>query len=65
MMTRRPNYHLSSLAEDAFAVVVIFSYLPEILSLSDRILVTRQGRVVEEFSAGQADDERITYAAVH
>jgi simple sugar transport system ATP-binding protein len=65
MMTRRPNYHLSFLAEDAFAVVVIFSYLPEILSLSDRILVTRQGRVVEEFSASQADEERIMYAAVH
>jgi simple sugar transport system ATP-binding protein len=65
MMTRRPNYHLSFLAEDTFAVVVISSYLPEILSLSDRILVTRQGRVVEEFSASQADEERIMYAAVH
>jgi len=65
MMTRRLNYHLSFLAEDAFAVVVISSYLPEILNLSDRILVTRQGRVVEEFSAGHADEARIMYAAVH
>jgi ABC-type sugar transport system ATPase subunit len=45
--------------------VVISSYLPEILSLSDRILVARQGRIVEEFSAAEADEERIMYAAVH
>jgi simple sugar transport system ATP-binding protein len=47
------------------AVVVISSYLPEIINLSDRILVTRQGRVVEEFTARQATEERIMYAAVH
>jgi simple sugar transport system ATP-binding protein len=56
---------INDLADGGIAVVVISSYLPEILSLSDRILVTRQGRVVEEFSAGQADEERIMYAAVH
>jgi simple sugar transport system ATP-binding protein len=56
---------INDLADSGIAVVVISSYLPEILSLSDRILVTRQGRVVEEFSAGQASEERIMYAAVH
>lgn len=45
--------------------VVISSYLPDILSLSDRILVARQGRVVEEFTATEAAEERIMYAAVH
>ena len=44
---------------------MISSYLPEIMSLSDRILVFRQGRVVEEFTAGEATQERIMYAAVH
>ena len=42
----------SALADEGLAVVVISSYLPEILSLSDRILVSRQGRIVEESSAG-------------
>ena len=56
---------INDFADSGIAVVVISSYLPEILSLSDRILVTRQGRVVEEFSAGQADEERIMYTAVH
>ena len=45
--------------------MVISSYLPEILHISDRILVCRQGRIVEEFVGTQADEETIMYAAVH
>ncbi|WP_307283348.1 sugar ABC transporter ATP-binding protein [Labrys wisconsinensis] len=56
---------INGLADDGLAVIVISSYLPEILSLSDRILVCRKGRVVEEFSAGTATEEAIMYAAVH
>ena len=56
---------IRSLAEQGIAVVVISSYLPEILSLSDRILVARQGRIVEEFSAADATEEKIMYAAIH
>ena len=44
---------------------MISSYLPEVLSLSDRVLVARQGRIVEEFSADAAIEESIMYAAVH
>jgi simple sugar transport system ATP-binding protein len=64
MMTRRLTPFIPC-GGCGIAVVVISSYLLEILSLSDRILVTRQGRVVEEFSAGHADEARIMYAAVH
>jgi simple sugar transport system ATP-binding protein len=39
--------------------------LPEILHLSDRILVSRQGRIVEEFNAEDATETMIMYAAVH
>lgn len=56
---------IDSLAESGIAVIVISSYLPEILSLSDRILVARQGRVVEEFSAAEADEHKVMFAAVH
>jgi simple sugar transport system ATP-binding protein len=56
---------INKLADDGLAVIVISSYLPEIMNLADRILVTRQGRVVEEFMARQATEERIMYAAVH
>jgi simple sugar transport system ATP-binding protein len=46
-------------------VVVISSYLPEVLNLADRVLVSRQGRIVEEFSVEEASEEKIMYAAVH
>jgi len=56
---------IDRLADEGKAIVVISSYLPELLSLSDRILVQRQGKVVEEFSALEATEERIMYAAIH
>ncbi|RWD63756.1 sugar ABC transporter ATP-binding protein [Mesorhizobium sp.] len=56
---------INRLADEGLAVVVISSYLPEILNLSDRILVCRQGRIVEEFSPAEATEEKIMYAAVH
>ncbi|WP_316159723.1 MULTISPECIES: sugar ABC transporter ATP-binding protein [unclassified Bradyrhizobium] len=56
---------INRLADEGRAVVVISSYLPEIIALSDRILVSRQGKVVEEFSAIEATEEKIMYAAIH
>src|SRR5208283_5458790 len=56
---------ISALADEGLAVVVISSYLPEILSLSDRILVSRAGRIVEELSASEATSEAIMFAAVY
>ena len=56
---------VNRLADEGKAIVVISSYLPEVMALSDRILVMRQGKVVEEFSALEATEEKIMYAAVH
>jgi ABC-type sugar transport system ATPase subunit len=56
---------INTLADEGKPVVVISSYLPEIMSLSDRILVFRQGKVVEEFSSEEATEEKIMYAAIH
>jgi len=56
---------INDLADQGKAVVVISSYLPEVMSLSDRILVSRQGKVVEEYSALEASEEKIMYAAIH
>lgn len=56
---------INKLADEGKAVVVISSYLPEVLALSDRILVSRQGKVVEEYSAIEATEEKIMYAAIH
>lgn len=56
---------INALADEGMAVMVISSYLPEILKLSDRVLVSRQGRIVEEFSTEEATEEKVLYAAVH
>ncbi len=56
---------INRLADSGLAVVVISSYLPEVMNISDRILVCRQGRIVEEFSPVEATEEKIMYAAVH
>jgi simple sugar transport system ATP-binding protein len=56
---------INGLADAGLAVIVISSYLPEVMHLSDRILVCRQGRIVEEFSPADATEEQIMYAAVH
>ena len=55
---------INGLAEAGLAVVVISSYLPEVRSLSDRILVMRTGRVVAEFDPDASEDE-IMFASVH
>jgi ABC-type sugar transport system ATPase subunit len=56
---------INRLADAGKAVVVISSYLPEVMALSDRILVAKQGKVVVEFSAIEATQEGIIYAAIH
>ncbi len=59
------HHLIGLLADEGLAVIVISSYLPEILSLSDRILVSRQGRIVEEISPSEATSESVMFAAVH
>tara|TARA_B110000211_G_C14090175_1_gene558572 strand:- start:41 stop:1540 length:1500 start_codon:yes stop_codon:yes gene_type:complete len=56
---------IGNLADQGHAIVVISSYLPEIMNISDRILVCQNGRVVEEFSPAEATEKKIMYAAVH
>ncbi len=62
-----PQIHtaIRNLAADGKAVVVISSYLPEILTISDRILVARGGRIVEEMLASEATEDKIMFAAIH
>lgn len=55
---------IRSLADQGKAVVVISSYMPEVMALADRILVSHQGKIVEEFSNAATESE-IMYAAIH
>ncbi len=52
-------------AEGGAGVVLISSYLPEILDLSDRILVAKSGTIAAEFIRAEASAEKILHAAIH
>jgi ABC-type sugar transport system ATPase subunit len=55
---------IEQLARKGVAVLVISSELPELLELSDRVMVMRAGRVVAELDKAQATKENvIAYAA--
>ena len=57
-------YHLlRELAADGVAIIMISSDLPEILGLSDRILVMRNGSIVGEFPREEATEEKIIECA--
>ncbi|GFN23262.1 ribose import ATP-binding protein RbsA [Thermanaeromonas sp. C210] len=50
---------LKGLAREGMGIIMISSELPEILAVSDRILVMRRGRLVGEFTAEEATQEKI------
>ena len=54
---------IAELAAAGMAVLMISSDLPEVLAMSDRILVMREGRIVAEFSRQEATVERVIAAA--
>jgi ABC-type sugar transport system ATPase subunit len=54
---------IDSLARKGMAVLVISSEIEEVLGLSDRILVMRNGRLTAEFTHGEANDDVVLRAA--
>jgi ribose transport system ATP-binding protein len=55
---------MNRLTEAGAAVLMISSDLPEVLGMSDRILVMHQGRIRAEFTAAEATQERVLAAAL-
>jgi len=55
---------LRALAGQGVAILVISSDLPEVLSLADRVLVMREGRLAGEFPGETATDEAVMRVAV-
>ncbi len=53
---------MGELAQAGLAILMISSELPEVMAMSDRILVMREGRVVAEFSREDATQEAIAGA---
>jgi ribose transport system ATP-binding protein len=50
---------IRQLADDGVAVLLVSSEVPEVLGLSDRVLVLRDGRVVHEAPADELDEHRV------
>jgi len=54
---------MSKLASEGMAILMISSELPEILGMSDRVLVMREGHVTGHFTRAEATQENIISAA--
>jgi ribose transport system ATP-binding protein len=52
------------LADEGLGIIVVSSELPEILAISDRILVMAEGSITAEFAAGEATEDNILKAAI-
>jgi ribose transport system ATP-binding protein len=62
--TKVEIYHIiNELAREGMGILLISSELPEILGMSDRALVMREGRIVGEFAKSQATEEILLASA--
>ncbi|NUU22041.1 MAG: sugar ABC transporter ATP-binding protein [Streptomycetaceae bacterium] len=50
---------MRTLADSGIAIVLVSSEIPEVLGLSDRVLVIRDGRVIARAPAGELDEHRV------
>jgi rhamnose transport system ATP-binding protein len=55
---------VDELAATGMAIILISSDLPEVIAMSDRVLVMREGRQMGIFERAEADEERIITAAM-
>ena len=55
---------MDELTRQGVGIIMISSELPEVLGMSDRIMVMRQGRIVKELSRAEASEEAIMQYAV-
>ena len=63
--TKAEIYRLiSDLAAQGTAILMISSDLPEVLGMSDRVVVMHDGRVTGEFDRAEATNERVMQAAI-
>ena len=54
---------ISELAASGLGIILISSDLPEVLAMSDRIIVLHEGRITAEIPRARATEERVMFAA--
>lgn len=55
---------INDLAKKGYAIILVSSEMPEILGLSDRIVVMKEGRIVKTLAIEEATQEKILEAAM-
>ena len=55
---------MDELTKKGVGIIMISSELPEVLGMSDRIMVMREGTIVKELARAEASEESIMYYAV-
>jgi ribose transport system ATP-binding protein len=55
---------MENLARQGAGIIMVSSDLPEVLNMSDRILVVREGRIVDELRRAEATQEAVLRGAV-
>ena len=56
---------IKNLAKDGLAVIMVSSDMPEVLTVSDRIIAMREGRIISELSREEATEEKLIFAVTH
>jgi ABC-type sugar transport system ATPase subunit len=56
---------IGNLAEQGLGIIVVSSYLPELLGLADRVLVLRDGAIAGELGPGASEEDVLTLASGH
>ena len=61
------HHFMNELVQQGLAVILVSSELPEVLGMSDRVIVMHRGRIAGEFSRAEASSDRVvaTAAGVH
>ena len=54
---------IDQLCREGLGVILTSSELPELLTLSDRVIVLAEGRLTAEFSRSEATEQKIMEAA--
>ena len=55
---------INKFKDEGLSIILISSEMPEVLGMSDRILVMHEGRISAEFMRDQATQEQLLAAAI-
>ncbi|TMX10124.1 ribose ABC transporter ATP-binding protein RbsA, partial [Aeromonas salmonicida subsp. achromogenes] len=55
---------INQFKQEGMSIILVSSEMPEVLGMSDRIMVMHEGRISAEFMSADANQEKLMAAAV-